>query len=130
MIKEIEITNFYSFKHETIKLNAETNILVGINGSGKSNFLKVLQLLKESIAGVGLEVHLMSNLGGFDNCYFKGGDNSNNHPSMTIQFTFDGHKMSQRGYGFRFTDDIIYTITIVKSSSLLNFYLKERIYLS
>jgi predicted ATPase len=127
MIKEIEIKNFYSFKHETIKINKDTNILVGINGAGKSNFLKAIRLLKESIAGTGLEKHLISSLGGFDNCYFKGGDNTNNHQSITFKFKFDGQAITQLGYGFRFTDDIIYTIIINKSSSLSNFYIQEKI---
>jgi predicted ATPase len=126
MIKEIEITNFYSFKHETIKINAGTNILIGINGSGKSNFLKALKLLKEGVAGVGLRKHIIDNLSGFDNFFFKG-NRENDALSISIQFKLDGNKITQRGYGFRFKDDIIYQITIFKSGSLSNFYIHEEI---
>jgi predicted ATPase len=128
MIKEIEITNFYSFKHETIKINADTNILVGINGSGKSNFLRALRFLKEGVSGIGLKDHIIDNLAGFDNFFFKGRD-KNEHKSITIQFKLDGQKITQLGYGFRFTEDILYSITIVKSPSFQNFYLQEKIML-
>jgi AAA15 family ATPase/GTPase len=56
MISNITLENFFSFKHPTlIELNPDINILVGINGSGKSNFLKAIHLLYESIVGNGLE---------------------------------------------------------------------------
>lgn len=126
MIKEIKITNFYSFYEETVKINPNTNILIGINGSGKSNFLKVLRLLKEGVAGIGLKKHIIDNLGGFDNCFFKGSNRNDLH-TISIEYIFEGVKISQKNYGFRFTDDIIYTITLSKSSSLSNYYIKEKI---
>ncbi len=126
MIKEIKITNFYSFHRETIKISPNTNILIGINGSGKSNFLKILKLLKEGVAGVGLKKHIIDNLGGFDNCFFKG-NNGDDLNTISIEFTFEGDKISPQNYGFRFTDDIIYQITLVKSSSLSNYYIQEKI---
>jgi predicted ATPase len=126
MIKEINIKNFYSFHQETVKINPDTNILIGINGSGKSNFLKVLRLLKEGVAGVGLKKHIIDHLGGFDNCFFKGsvGDDLQ---SIAIEFIFEGEKISQKNYGFQFTDDIIYQITLIKSPSLSNYYIQEKI---
>ena len=52
MIKKITVQNFFSFGAEqTIELNADTNILVGINGTGKSNFIKAIRLLQEGIKG-------------------------------------------------------------------------------
>jgi predicted ATPase len=126
MIKEINITNFYSFHQETVKINPNTNLLIGINGSGKSNFLKVLRLLKEGVAGIGLKKHIIDNLGGFDNCFFKGNNQSDVH-TISIKYIFEGNKISQKNYGFRFTDDIIYKITLVKSSSLSNYYIQEKI---
>lgn len=39
MISKITLENFFSFKSPTtIELNPDINIIVGINGSGKSNF--------------------------------------------------------------------------------------------
>ncbi len=52
MIKKITIQNFFSFGTEqTIELNADTNVLVGINGTGKSNFIKAIRLLCEVALG-------------------------------------------------------------------------------
>jgi len=59
MIYKITLENFFSFKSPTtIFLNPDINILVGINGSGKSNFLKAIYLLQESIVGNGLETRV------------------------------------------------------------------------
>ena len=49
MIKEIKITNFYSFNESIVELHNCTNILIGVNGAGKSNFLKAVKLLKEGV---------------------------------------------------------------------------------
>lgn len=127
MIKQIDIQNFYSFKNTTIKIHPETNILIGINGSGKSNFLKVLRLLKESVGGVGLSKHIMENLGGFDNIFFKGELEKDATQSIMIKYTFDAAMLTKYGYGakFKFTDDPIYQITITKSPSTDNFYVSE-----
>ncbi len=51
MIKSIHFENFFSFRDTKIELNSNDNILIGINGSGKSNFLKAIQLLKEGVTG-------------------------------------------------------------------------------
>lgn len=53
--KELIIRDFFSFKEEhTTELNPGVNILVGINGSGKTLFLNAFTLLYEGIAGGGL----------------------------------------------------------------------------
>ncbi|MCI5139963.1 MAG: chromosome segregation protein SMC, partial [Candidatus Electrothrix sp. AR1] len=66
MIAKITLENFFSFRHPTtIELNPDINILLGINGSGKSNFLKALRLLHESIIGSGLEKVFLKEWSGF-----------------------------------------------------------------
>jgi hypothetical protein len=47
-IEELEMTGLFSFGDQpnTVKLNPGLNVLVGANGSGKSNLLKVLRLLQ------------------------------------------------------------------------------------
>ena len=72
MIKEIKITNFYSFNNTKVELQPDINIFIGINGAGKSNFLKAVRLLKEGVAGIGFKKHILDDLGGFDNVFFKG----------------------------------------------------------
>lgn len=125
MIKEIRITNFYSFSKSQVILQPDTNILIGINGSGKSNFLKAVKLLKEGVAGIGLKKHLLDNLGGFDNIFFKGTNQENNSNSFCLEYIIDGKTISEDNHGFKFTDDLIYKITIIKSPSLQNYYVQE-----
>lgn len=67
MLKRITLENFFSFgEPTTIELNPGVNLLVGINGSGKSNFLKAIRLLHEAVAGKGLENLLLKEWGGLD----------------------------------------------------------------
>lgn len=67
MLKRVTLENFFSFgASTTIALNPDVNILVGINGSGKSNFLKAIRLLHEAVAGQGFEKLSCKN-GGFAN---------------------------------------------------------------
>ena len=51
MIKSVRLVNFFSFGDCTIELEPDLNVLVGINGSGKSNFLRAFQLLKAGMEG-------------------------------------------------------------------------------
>ncbi len=51
MIKSVRLVNFFSFGDCTIDLEPDLNVLVGINGSGKSNFLRAFQLLKAGMDG-------------------------------------------------------------------------------
>lgn len=68
MLKRITLENFFSFgEPTTIELNPGVNLLVGINGSGKSNFLKAIRLLHEAVAGKGFEKTFLQEWGGFDN---------------------------------------------------------------
>ena len=66
MIKSITIENFFSFAGKTeIELNPGVNVLVGINASGKSNFLRALRLIGEFWKGNGgLEEILIREWGG------------------------------------------------------------------
>lgn len=55
MLKAIILRDFFSFKGEKkIKLKDGVNLLLGINGSGKSSFINSLRILGEGIAGEGL----------------------------------------------------------------------------
>jgi predicted ATPase len=127
MIKEIKITNFYSFNESIVELHNFTNILIGVNGSGKSNFLKSIKLLREGVAGIGLKKHIFDNLGGFDNMFFKGSKRKEQNQSIIIEYKFDGKEITKGNYGFNFTEDLIYVLTINKSSSQSNFYVNEKI---
>ena len=55
MLKAIILNNFFSFKDtHRIELNEGANLLLGINGSGKSSFINAIRLLSEGVAGDGL----------------------------------------------------------------------------
>ncbi|MGX7685620.1 AAA family ATPase [Flectobacillus roseus] len=92
MIKKITIQNFFSFGNEqTIELNADTNVLVGINGTGKSNFIKAIRLLKAYISANEFEKLFMQKWGGFSGaCNFI-------HPDASIiylRYEFDKNVVS------------------------------------
>ncbi|MCD4665212.1 MAG: AAA family ATPase [Bacteroidales bacterium] len=125
MIKSIRLTNFYSFKETTININNDLNILIGINGSGKSNFLKSIRLLKEGVSGIGLKELILEKWGGIDGLFFKGETAEEFDNSIGIEFIFDHHIINH--YGFFFRQDIIYKIVIVKSPGLSNYYISDKI---
>lgn len=68
MIKNIILHNFFSFKNETtVLLNPGVNILVGINGSGKTSFINAFRLLYEGVCGNGFENLFQKEWGGYAN---------------------------------------------------------------
>lgn len=87
MIKKITIQNFFSFGSEqTIELNADTNVLVGVNGTGKSNFIKAIRLLKAYLSASEFEKLFMQKWGGFSGaCNFIHPDASTIH----LRYEFD-----------------------------------------
>lgn len=125
MIKEIRLVNFLSFKDVTLKLNDHQNILVGINGSGKSNLLKAIRILNEGVSGSNLRKYIIDNLGGLDNILFKSSEKSINKNFVGIYFTFNAALLQK--FGFRFTDDIQYSIEMHKVPNSSNYYVKEKI---
>ena len=50
-VKKIELNNFRAFKHLEINFNDRLNILVGINGAGKSSILDSLAILLSHLIG-------------------------------------------------------------------------------
>ena len=122
MITDIRLVNFLSFEDETFYLNEKQNVLVGINGSGKSNLLKALRLVKEGVSGIGLRKYVIDSLGGLDNILFKSSDKSN---KFGLYFNLDCNAIKK--YGFKFTENVIYSIEIFKVPSTSNYYVKEKI---
>lgn len=51
MIKSVRLTNFFSFRDCEISLEPDVTVLVGINGSGKTNLLRAFELLKAGMEG-------------------------------------------------------------------------------
>lgn len=127
MLSKITLENFFSFgKPTTIELNAGVNILLGVNGSGKSNFLKAIHLLYEGIAGEGFKKTLLQDWEGFGSVA-----NFQAKESLFIKLTYEFNvkrinKINQNK-GFAFTDKLVYEITIYPVGNT-NYYLKEKLY--
>ncbi len=130
MIAKITLENFFSFREPaTIELNPDINILIGVNGSGKSNFLKAIHLLRESFIGNGFENIFLQDWGGFNsvvNC------NKEKKDYIRLAFEFDKNVIrdviqKQDYQGFRFPNNPIYEITIFRSGTT-TYYLKEKLY--
>ncbi len=131
MIAKITLENFFSFREPTtIELNPDINVLIGINGSGKSNFLKAIQLLRESFIGNdGFEHIFLQDWGGFNAVV-----NCNHEKKDYIRLTFEFDKnvikevIQKQGFqAFQFPHNPIYEITIFRSGATA-YYLKEKLY--
>lgn len=57
-ISKLEISNLYSFERENISFGRQ-NVITGINGVGKSNLIRILELITSSISN------------GFSTCYIE-----------------------------------------------------------
>jgi predicted ATPase len=111
MIKKITIENFFSFgESQTIELNADTNVLVGINGTGKSNFIKAIRLLKAVFDG-GFEKLFSQIWGGFS----EAGNFINSDASqIKINYVLDKTFMYWGTESETPETDIIFELTINK----------------
>ncbi len=125
MIKKIRLKNFYSFADAEIDLDAGASILVGINGSGKSNLLRAIRLLKEGVAGMGLRKYLIDELGGFDNVFSKANALPRIERSIQLSFQFDYTKLIE--FSDAFDEDVLYNIVIQQTQSTSNYYIYESI---
>lgn len=126
MIKCIKFENFFSFGiSDSIDLNKNTNILLGINGSGKSNFLKGIRFLYECIAGNGLEKIFLKDWSGFGSV---ANFSENQNESIKISFEFDKdiiNKVINNTYSF--PKNPIYEIVIHKYGAT-SYYLEETLF--
>ncbi len=128
MIKSIVIKGFFSFSPsaEPIVLHAHQNILIGINGTGKSNFIKAINLLYEAIAGQGLE-KILTKWGGFSNIANFGQENID---SISITYEFDkeviASVLDERGH--RFPNNPFYEIKVHKLGNAGGYYLSEDVF--
>jgi len=126
MLKRITLENFFSFgEPTTIELNPGVNLLVGINGSGKSNFLKAIRLLHEAVVGKGFEKTFLQEWGGFDNVANVSGG-TKDYIKLSYVFCyptmlgFDKHKIINSGI----KEEATYEVRIYKSGNT-NYYFDE-----
>lgn len=125
MIKKIRLKNFLSFADAEINLDEGANVLVGINGSGKSNLLKAIRLLKEGVSGMGLRKYIIDETGGLDNITSKSTPSGKHDHEVELEFLFESTKLAR--FGFRFREDIIYKIRLRKIPNSANYNVEEHI---
>lgn len=121
MIQSIKFTNFFSFADQTIELE-RLNLLVGINGSGKSNVIKAIRLLKAAVEG-NLSSLIINQWGGCDAVKHCGTDNSKGDQNIGLCFILDPEVLSQ--YGYRFHDPVLYSIWINNLAGSVNYSVSE-----
>lgn len=128
MLKQIVIRDFFSFKGcNPITLNPGINLLLGINGSGKTSFLNAMRLLYEGVAGVGVEALFQEQWGGFSQVANASGNRK--VPYIQIEYTFDHIALKKINPASPFNDDPTYCITI-NPMGTNGYMLREKLYSS
>lgn len=118
MLKSIRLVNFYSFRDATIELNQGVNVLVGINGSGKSNFLKLFELLQNAIKGRRLRRHILE-IGGVNEILYQG---ERENDEIVIEMVYENRNLNIDGK--KEIKIINYQIKIVPTQT--EYYSKEK----
>jgi predicted ATPase len=103
LITNLHIKNFFSFKDCSINLHPNINILVGINGSGKSNLLKAIQLLCHSFFDNNFKSYINSNLG-IDKILHLG-NGKDNKTYVETNFKFDKF-LNEKTFNFMYSQQL------------------------
>ena len=126
MLKELIIKDFFSFKGEhTIELNTGVNILVGVNGSGKTSFLNAITMLYEGVAGGGLS-SLFRQWGSYNAIVNACGEVKPDCFSVT--YVFDADVLRKVVSASPFKKDVYYKITVFPIGDGTNYTLCETLY--
>jgi predicted ATPase len=122
MLKQIVLENFFSFrKQETIDLYTTPNILLGINGSGKSSFINSIKLLYEGIAGNGFADCFQTMWGGYHAVANVCGKEAD---AIRLTYIFDAAALKQLHQNSPFAADVTYSVTI-RPVGISGYYLQE-----
>ncbi len=113
MLKSIRLVNFFSFGDCTIDLEPDLNVLVGINGSGKSNFLRAFQLLKAGLDGKLQEQ--ITQWGGIDSIQQKNVVRPKIHHDIELSFTLSSGAESLEVDGYE--GDITYQLFLLNNGN-------------
>ena len=126
MIKELIIRDFFSFRGEhVIELNSGVNILVGVNGSGKTSFLNAISLLYEGVAGSGLST-LFRQWGTYNSIVNACGEEKPDCFSVT--YVFDADVLGRLVPASPFKKDVYYKITVFPIGDGTSYSLCETLY--
>ena len=126
MLNSIILKDFFSFKGENkIDLNKGVNLLLGINGSGKTSFINAIRLLQEGISSAGIENLIQSQWGGFyqiANC--TGRDKSE---EVQVTYIFDFEEVNKLTSSKKYVSPVYYQITIHPLGTT-DYYLDEKLW--
>jgi predicted ATPase len=86
-LEHIEIKGFKSIKHLDLKMEP-INILIGANGSGKSNFISIFTFLRNISEGK-LQNYVEKN--GFANAFFHFGSKKTSEINVSLDVGFNGY---------------------------------------
>ena len=126
MIKEITIRDFFSFRGEhTIKLNSGINLLLGVNGSGKTSFLNAITVLYEGIVGNGLS-GLFRQWGSYASIVNACGEDRPD--CFSLSYVFDSTELKKLIPSSPFQYDVHYKITVFPIGDGTNYSLCETLY--
>ena len=115
MIKKVIIQDFFSFKGKNeIELKSGINILLGINGSGKTSFLNAFKLLYEGVSGIGFEALFQNQWGGF---YQVVNVNKRQAPYIQLTYVFDHKALKKINPSSPFDTDVHYRISVSPSGT-------------
>lgn len=127
MIKEIIIKDFFSFEGEcSIRLNRGVNILVGINGSGKTSFINAFRLLYEGVCGDGFENLFQKEWGGFNDVVNANGGEMPD--SIKLTYIFDHKELKRIVPKSPFKKNDIYYSIVIRPFGGNSYSLEEKLY--
>jgi predicted ATPase len=110
MLETIRLHNLLSFGTETeITFNKGLNVLIGANGSGKSNLIEVISLLQALPKDLG---KVIRDGGGIEEWLWKGEKNPTVRIEVIIENPYDdeGTKLENGGYSFILKEPIEHTL--------------------
>lgn len=110
-LRKVKVEGFKSIESVEMKLG-DLNVIIGANGSGKSNFIGVFRLL-ERVLSHNLQIYVASEP---DRLLFHGRKKT---PALSLDFAFD-----QNSYGFKLKavqDTLIFEYERVEYSGLWNY---------
>ena len=130
MIKSIKLTNFLSFGRESEAIELRPlNIIIGTNGSGKSNFLEAFDLLKNAPSNIAKPIR---EGGGISDWLNKGTNNGSDAVIDTIVSTSLSYKkygelryrisFNAVGQGFEITDEQLASLKLAPGKTMPHVY--------
>jgi predicted ATPase len=131
MIKSIRLQNFFGFQDCTINLEKGENVLVGINGSGKSNFFKAIRLLQEGNNGI-LKNLLLKDWGGLQKVGFIERQNNSikqtdNKITVSTEFDFENNGLQKKRFEATPINNLLTYILSIDPLSAFNYNVFEKV---